>query len=61
VMKRAYDLLLSRYSQVKPVLDPHISLTKPILIRYHEKDDLLAKAKGAMVDLSMTSARNGKR
>lgn len=50
VMLKAYDLLLARDDQAKVVADPHISLTKPILIRYHEKDFLVAKAKEGLAD-----------
>jgi hypothetical protein len=54
-MVQAYEFLLARDEQVKALSDPHISLTKPILVRYHEKDNLVAKAKEGVADLSRAS------
>jgi hypothetical protein len=37
---------------VNAIEDPHISLTKPILVRFHEKQVLLQKSREAVSDFS---------
>lgn len=48
VMKETYSLLSSYYhDRIEWIPDIHISLTKPILIRHHEKEDLTVACREA--------------
>lgn len=55
VMQQAYNLISSRnQGQVERIQDIHLSLTKPILVRFHEKDELVAKCREAVMQFSQT-------
>ncbi|UZJ52881.1 hypothetical protein CBS101457_002201 [Exobasidium rhododendri] len=52
LMQSARELLSSQTEQVEAIQEPHISITKPILVRFHEKELLTKKSQEAVAEFS---------